>query len=400
MVPGAMFARGFSGGVLGGADVAINRAAKGGTLSFWSRGARSHFTGSTETLRLGGDVDTTMVGADYTRGRLLAGLSLSHSRGLGEYDGADSGTVMSSVTGLYPWMGWRASERVSVWGVGGYGAGGLLLRRPEAGPQQSGLSLAMTAAGARGALVDRGDGFELAFKADALWVGTRVHGSTGPHGNLAPDAARVTRVRSALETADTWRLGVRMTLRPSLEVGVRRDGGDAEVGAGLDVGGGLVLADGPSGLQVDVRIRRLVMHEVDGFAEHGFSVAVSYDPRPTTPLGLRATVAPAWGGDSRSSAEALWAADAMRQAGYREPAGNRVDAQIGYGLPLGSRLVSTPQVGVTTSRWGRDLRLGYAVGTLTREDVSVDVGVDAQVRENPLLGGADKGVLARAAIGW
>ena len=64
-----------------------------------------------------------------------------------------------------------------------------------------------------------------------------------------------------------------------------QDGGDAELRRGL------VFADGPSGLQVDVRIRRLVMHEVDGFAERGFSVAVSYDPQPSTPLGLRASVA-------------------------------------------------------------------------------------------------------------
>ena len=42
------------------------------------------------------------VGADYARGPLVVGLSLSHSRGLGEYSGVAGGQVASSVTGLYP----------------------------------------------------------------------------------------------------------------------------------------------------------------------------------------------------------------------------------------------------------------------------------------------------------
>ena len=110
-----------------------------------------------------------MIGADYAKGPLVAGLSLSHSRGLGEYAGVAGGQVASSVTGLYPWLGYQATERITVWGVGGYGGGGLLLT-PQGGPAlESGLSMKMAAAGTRGALVAGGaSGFELAFKADAL----------------------------------------------------------------------------------------------------------------------------------------------------------------------------------------------------------------------------------------
>ena len=75
------------------------------------------------------------------------GLSLSNSRGLGEYAGANSGQVASSVTGLYPWQGYRATDRVTVWDVAGYGTGGMLLT-PAGGPAvESGLSMAMAAAG-------------------------------------------------------------------------------------------------------------------------------------------------------------------------------------------------------------------------------------------------------------
>ena len=40
--------------------------------------------------------------------------------------------MASSLTDLYPWLGYQAADRVTVWGVAGYGAGGLLLT-PESG---------------------------------------------------------------------------------------------------------------------------------------------------------------------------------------------------------------------------------------------------------------------------
>ena len=65
--------------VLTGSDVALTREARqGGILSFWSPGARSSFAGREGALSLGGDVRTTMAGADYAKGPLVAGLSLSH----------------------------------------------------------------------------------------------------------------------------------------------------------------------------------------------------------------------------------------------------------------------------------------------------------------------------------
>ena len=75
---------GFGGGdMLTGSAFAMNRETHGGILSFWSRGAQSRFAGRDGALSLGGDVRTTMFGADYARGPLVAGLSLSHSRGPG-----------------------------------------------------------------------------------------------------------------------------------------------------------------------------------------------------------------------------------------------------------------------------------------------------------------------------
>ena len=70
--------------VLSGSEFALNRAtSSGGILSFWSRSAQSQFHGRDGVMALNGDVRTTMFGADYSKGRMVTGVSLSHSRGLG-----------------------------------------------------------------------------------------------------------------------------------------------------------------------------------------------------------------------------------------------------------------------------------------------------------------------------
>ena len=396
--------------VLSGSEFALNRAtSSGGILSFWSRSAQSQFHGRDGVMALNGDVRTTMVGADYSKGRMVTGVSLSHSRGLGNYASVDTGRMTSAVTGLYPWIGYKASDRITVWTVAGYGAGGLLLN-PGAGPAiETGLSMAMVAGGGRGQILGGGNGFGLAFKADALWVGTHTKAVDGPGGRLAATDAAVNRLRTALEGSHTLTIGTRMALTPSVEVGIRQDGGDADTGTGMDVGAGLVFADAVTGLSVDVRVRRLVVHQADGFAEHGLSISVSYNPTPTTPLGFTARVSPAWGGDAMSGAEALWGRESMGGMGHesaRGSGGHRLDTEVGYGLPIGSRFVGTPRAGVRTSEYGRDYRIGYGVGVLEQGRLNLQIGVDAERRESALFqmqeqgAGTDQRVLGRATVQW
>ena len=400
---GGLLQMGLGGGdVLTGSEFALNRESHGGILSFWSRGAQSRFAGREGTLGLNGDVRTTMVGADYARGPVVAGLSLSHSRGLGEYTGVAGGQVASSVTGLYPWLGYQATDRITVWGVAGYGAGGLRLT-PDGGPAlEAGLSMAMAAAGTRGELVAGGaGGVALAFKADALWVGTATDGVDGPAGRLAATAAAVTRFRTGLEGSRAYTVAGRLSLRPSVEVGLRHDGGDAETGAGMDVGAGLIVSDASSGLSVDVRVRTLLVHQAEGFSERGVALSLSYNPTPSTPLGFVAKVAPSWGGQAMSGAEALWGRDTMAGLAHgRLASGTRFDGEVGYGLPVGRRFVGTPTLGVGTSAYGRDYRLGYRLGALGGAGTAFEFGVDAQRRESPLQGGTDHGALARATLRW
>ena len=412
--PTELLRTGLGGGdVLMGSGFVLNReTGAGASVSLWSRGMESRFSGRDGELSLDGGVRTTMFGADYAKGPLMAGLMLSHRRGLGGYQGADVGQVASSVTGLHPWVGYKLTERVTLWGVTGYGRGSLSLTPGEAlslptslaAPValKGGLSMSMLAGGVRGDLVDSGaGGFGLAFKADALWVGTGSEAVEGPAGRLAATEAVVTRVRTALEASRGYVFGHGIALRPSLEVGLRRDGGDAETGAGADVAASLIASDPLTGLSVDVRVRTLLVHQDEGFRERGVSVSFSYDPTPSTPLGFTARVAPSWGGQAMSGADALWGRDTMEGLGAAGPgSGDRIDAELGYALPVGSRLVGTPRFGVTTSEYGRDYRLGYSLAVVQGGAMSFQFGLDAQRRESLLQDKPDHSLVGRLTVGW
>ena len=388
---------------LANSEFELNRESRGGVLSLWSRSSRSHFTGMDGELSLDGDVRTSLFGADYSRGPLTVGLSLGRTAGVGGYSGPSGGGMTTTMTGVYPWAGYQLSDRVSVWGTAGYGTGMLSLTPDGAGPLETGVSMAMTAVGTRGELIGSRatGGFALAFKADAMWVGAASDLLDGAAGRLNASEAGVTRLRTALEGSRGFTLGRRLSLRPSVEVGLRRDGGDAETGAGMDVGGGLAFSDTVTGLTLDVRVRTLMAHQAEGFSERGMSLSFGWDPDPASPLGLAAKLAPSWGGQARGGSEALWSGQMAGGAGAQMyGAGDRVDAEVGYGLPVGARLVGTPRVGLASSQYGRDLRVGYGLGLLNRGDVDFEVGGDVQRRDDPMRGGAGTGFLAQARLGW
>ena len=164
--------------------------------------------------------------------------------------------------------------------------------------------------------------------------------------------------------------------------------------------GGLGFTDAVTGLSLDVRVRALV-HQANGFTERGMSLAIGWDATPSSPLGLTTGVALSWGGPVRGGAEALWSNQMAYGMGSHQMygAGDRVDAEVGYALPLGARFVGTPRVGLPTSQYGRDYRVGYGLGVLDRCDVNFELGVDAQRRENPLEGGASNGFMGRVTLG-
>ena len=177
------------------------------------------------------------------------------------YQRRGTGATHTSVVGIYPWIGYRVNERTTVWGVSGYGRGRLRLTPERGAALTSPMTMRMHAAGAQGQLTGNDSIVGLTLKTDVLQAVTSIDGVETPEGRLAASRADVSRIRSAIEGSRTWTMGRWVNLRPSVEVGIRRDAGDAEQGAGIDVGTGLLLTEHRSGLQIDVRMRRLLMHQ-------------------------------------------------------------------------------------------------------------------------------------------
>ena len=113
------------GDLFSNSEFELNRESRSGILSVWSRSSRSYFSGLDGALSLDGDVRTTVVGANYSRGALTLGLSVGRTLGLGGYSGPSGGQMSTSMTGFYPWVGYQVNDRVSVWGVTGDGTGSL-----------------------------------------------------------------------------------------------------------------------------------------------------------------------------------------------------------------------------------------------------------------------------------
>ena len=80
-------------------------------------------------------------------------------------------------------------------------------------------------------------------------------------------------------------LGAGGALTPSFEIGMRHDGGDAETGFGVDMGGGIAWTVPKYSLQIELRGRGLLTHEAKGFRQRGFSGSLAWDPKPSSARG-------------------------------------------------------------------------------------------------------------------
>ena len=270
----------------------------------------------------------------------------------------------------------------------GYGTGDLTLELDAAGTQprrtwKTDTGMGMAATGARGVLLSAADhdGFELAARGDARLVRMNSDAATGADGagSLAATESETSRVRFVLEGSHRFDLAGGQTLTPILEVGLRHDGGDAETGTGIEMGGGVSYTDPALGLTVEGKARGLLAHEDTDYREWGASGSVRIDPGAAG-RGLSLTLTPAWGADS-GGAERLWSARDARGLAANdtfEPAG-RLDAEAGYGLgAFGGRGLMTPFAGLSLSDAGnRTWRSGvrWALGP------DVAFGVEGALRE-------------------
>ena len=381
-------------------------SAESGFGAVWGRGAISSFDGREGDLTLDGEVESAMIGADWTGARGMAGLTVAHSQAEGGYRSPEgNGALESTLTGVYPYGRYDVSDTLSFWGVIGMGQGSLTLTPEGLAPIETDMDLTMAAAGLRSVLMEApaDGGLELAVTSDAMLVQTSSDEVRGSAGSLAAAEAEVTRLRAGLE--GTWR-GIG-SLVPSFEIGVRQDGGDAETGFGADIGAGLAWSDPALGIAADLRARGLLTHEDSSFKERGFAGSFAWNPNPASALGpsltLRQTIgASASGGVDAllrpDSAQALIAAnDAEDEDDLRN---RRLEATLGYGWStFGGRYTTTPAIGFGLTEADREYSHSWRLAEARSEGLVFGLDIEA-VRRESVAGEAGPEHRVVFGLGW
>ena len=371
-----------------------------GFASLWGRGAISSFDGREGELTLDGEVQSAMLGADWALGATAAGVMVSHSRGEGGYRSpGGGGDVESTLTGLYPYGHHAVSDRLSLWGVAGYGKGSLTLTPEGQAPMETDMDLTLAGAGLRSVVVaaPAEGGLELAANSDGFVVRTSSDRTQG----LAGADAEVTRLRLGLE--GTWRGS---PLVPSVEIGVRHDGGDAETGFGADIGAGLAWSDPASGISAQLRGRGLLTHADGDFRESGFAGSLSWDPTPSSARGPTLRLSQTVGAQASGGMDSLLSRPTMAGLAANDDGGTldrrRLEAKLGYGFAVfGDRLIGTPEIGLGLSDTGREYSLGWRLALARSHRVAFDLGLEGTRREAANDDRApEHGLRLRGALRW
>ncbi len=258
----------------------------------------------------------------------------------------------------------------------------------------------MAAAGLRSDLFASAGGASLALVSDALWARTSSDRISG----LAATEGAVARLRLGLEGSRAFQLPGGGSLTPKLELGARHDGGDAETGFGVEVGGGIAWSDPRFGLKLDIEGRALISHEDGAMRDRGFSASLAYDPTPDSARGLSLTLRQDIGSASGGGLNALFADDPMtrRRLGSDHDAdAGRSSMEAGYGLPaFGGRFVGTPHMSYGASAFGRDVSVGWRLAPEAGPGApQLSLGVLA-IRQESDREGADHGVGIEFQARW
>ena len=385
----------------------------GGSLAFWGRAAHSRFDGREGSFSLDGEATTAMLGADYARSQWLVGMALMQSGGEGGYrdtetgsrtasqictdaengmdpqarevlcDGAvreGDGEVEASLTAAVPYASLQASERLKLWGAFGHGTGEVTLKPAMGGSLTSDISWTMAAAGLRGDVIAppaEGSGPALAVTSDALWART----SSEKTHELSRSDSDVTRLRLGLEGRWTLTLEGGGYFTPKLEAGMRHDGGDAETGFGVELGGGLAWSAPALGLSLDLSGRTLIAHGSDDLKDRGFAAAFAFDPDPSSERGPSLSLGQSFGGQATGGLDALFAVNPLEDRASQE-AKSRWTAEAAWGFAaFGGRFTGSPHAGVGLSTGTRDYTLGYRV-VPARDMPALDVSFGVAARRS------------------
>ena len=301
----------------------------------------------------------------------LAGLALSWNDASFDYKDdagnstASEGEYQYSVVTINPYFGW-SNDGLKLWGSVGFGQGEITIDQEDGQEGSETLSTDTMStdttqrsfAGGFNRRLTDSPGGSLHIKGDVALTQVAVEAEAGKFDQQ--DIAS-SRLRLLLSSERRGELASGGALSPSLEVGVRSDGGDGTTGTGIEIGGGLRYANPGGTVAMAGNVRTLLVGDYDELGVD-FSVRLS----SKSGRGLSLTLHPVWG-RTQSAADRLWnegVSDitAGDIAGGDTALRGSVDTEVGYGMSatmLGSPGILTPYTGMTAQDGGSSrLRLG------------------------------------------
>ena len=352
------------------------------SLVLWGRGSQSWSAGRLDPeVGTEGEVLSGQLGVEFRpREDTLVGVMLNGSAGEQEFDGALGAEVETEVLGVHPYAQWSPREGLRTWAMVGYGAGEATLTDEYSALAGTDLEMMMAAGGG-------------SHEVASLWGIDWSVGTSGFFVQLDADEVRfdaegqaalvpavkseVWQMRLLLEGSAGEDFGGVEGLRGNVELAARVDGGDAESGMGMEVGGGVGYGRADLGLEVEASGRMLLTHEEEGLEDAGVSLSLELDPGAPG-RGVYFALAPSWG-NAASGARSVW--EGRETTAGESVEGDRFDprmrlsSELGYTAPTPLRRGTLTTYGAFSSdggasrqyRVGRRLELGIASMSLEAE---------------------------------
>ena len=359
-----------------------------GNFTLWGNADYRNISDSSQRIAdYDGEVVSASLGLDTRLGSsLLGGLSVTHARGTLDYTDSESvtGEFTTTLSSINPYLGLQLPGNANLWAAAGYGRGDVEFDE-STGTRTGDLTQRMVAAGLNKALVSSerliaGGITSLTVKGETAFTRADVEGDVV----LRNTKLSVNRHRVMLEGAHARRLASGATITPSIESGLRYDGGDGDTGAGLEVGAGLGYSTGRLAVKVNAR-GLLAQDEASEYEEWGVSGMVAFQPRGDG-QGLSMTLGSGWG-VTQSGVQALWSrhdAGTLARGGAVMNPAQRYHAELRYGVKgRTGRALWLPYLGSDTADGSRALRMGVRLTLAQKLGAGLELGRRDSVFRSP-----------------
>ena len=360
----------------------------------WGHGDFQHFDGNSTLVDFRGGLRATHVGMDlFSNRQVLAGLSFARSWGAMSYSDDREGRLAASFNTLHPYLYWQPHRRVSLWGIGGTGRGAVDLMDPRLAHVFD-AEFRMWTVGLRSLLTKPGKN-EMAFRLDGFMSNIGID----PYERIGEVYGSASRARAMLEVVHQ-RGGRKRSFSLKGELGGRLDRGEAVHGTAMETGLRLGFIDNPTGLDLALQGRMLLLHD-GGYKDWGGGLQASWDPGNKR-RGLRMSAAASHGQNGGGGA-ALWDHAYASGRGRGFPGNpvpvNRIESEGAYGVEvLRGRGLLTPFSRLRWSGQGKEISVGSEFDLQPPTPDTNPLNLELEGTRGKSSRGANMGVRIRMSI--